>query len=319
MKDNIRNTTVITEFILVGFSLSNETSFCLFVIIAFVYIVTITSNVVIIVIVTLQRSLHKPMYFFIGGLSFLEIWYPTVTVPRLLGALFTHNKSISPVSCLAQYYFHFACGATENFLLAIMASDRYVAICKPLRYIVIMNARTCMQLLVASWTFSFIIIAIPCAQISSLVFCFNEIDHYYCDFAPLLSCSDITAVENIFFAIACFVILGCFLPIIVSYIFIIRTIMTFSTASGRSRAFSTCVSHLVVVFIFYSTLIFLFVRPNTKGFLHVNKIVSVFPSVVTPLLNPIIYTLRNQEVKVAARKTLQKLYCFTLESGGIYI
>ncbi|KAM8952916.1 olfactory receptor 6B1-like [Pelodytes ibericus] len=317
-----QNNTAITEFILLGFSVSNETSFFLFVLIAIVYTVTLMSNVFIIVIVTIEQSLHKPMYFFIGGLSFLELWYPSVTIPRLLWSLFTKEKSISPAACISQFYFHFSCGATENFLLAIMAFDRFVAICNPLRYTDIMSPNICMRLLLGSWMFSFVIIIIPCLQISNLVFCIKEIDHYYCDFAPLLkaSCSEILFIETVFFAIACFVILGCFVPIIVSYIFIIRTIITFPTTSGRCKAFSTCASHLIVVLIFYSTLIFMFIRPKASGFLHVNKIISIFPSVVTPFLNPIIYTLRNQEVKEAMKRTVvQRLNFWNFQSRNKYV
>ncbi|XP_053330032.1 olfactory receptor 6F1-like [Spea bombifrons] len=313
------NETSSTGFILIGFSVSNETSLCLFVLITVVYAVTITSNIVIIAIVKTEQRLHKPMYFFIGGLAFLEIWYPSATVPRLLWALLTKEKSISHGACMAQFYFHFACGATENFLLAVMAYDRYVAICHPLRYVLILSPRICMNLLVGSWLFGFIVIIIPCLQISNLLYCgHNEIDHYYCDFAPLLklSCSEISATENAFFGIACFVIFGCFLPIILSYIFIIRTILTFP-ASGRRRAFSTCASHLIVVFIFYSTIIFMFIRPTTGDFLHVNKVISIFPSIVTPLLNPIIYTLRNQEVKSVVKKTIQGITFWKSEEGNV--
>ncbi|XP_063289496.1 olfactory receptor 6M1-like [Pelobates fuscus] len=313
------NVTVFSELIFIGFSLSREIRFCLFILIAIVYTATITSNFVIILIVTKERSLHKPMYFFIGGLSFLELWYPTVTVPTLLLVLFVPQKTISLTGCLCQYYFHFSLGATENFLLAIMAFDRYVAICNPLRYTVIMSPKFCVNLLLSSWIFSLMIIVIPCLQISNLVFCVNEIDHYYCDFAPLLklSCVDVSTVENLFFAMCCFVILGCFLPIIVSYVFIIVTIIRFPTASGRRRAFSTCASHIIVVLIFYTTNIFMFIRPSAGDSLHVNKIVSIFPTVVTPLLNPIIYTLRNQEFKGAAKKTFQKLTMWGLGSASI--
>ncbi|XP_063289495.1 olfactory receptor 6F1-like [Pelobates fuscus] len=315
------NGTIFSEFILKGFSLSREIRFCLFILIAIVYFVTITSNVVIIVILTKQRCLHKPMYFFIGGLSFLELWYPSVTVPTLLLVLFAPKRTISLTGCLCQYYFHFSLGATENFLLAIMAFDRYVAICNPLRYTVIMSPTFCVHLLLSSWIFSLMIIVIPCLQISNLAFCVNEIDHYYCDFAPLLklSCVDVSTVEYVFFTICCFIILGCFLPIIVSYVFIIVTIIRFPTGSGRRRAFSTCASHIIVVLIFYTTIIFMFIRPTAGDSLHVNKIVSIFPAVVTPLLNPIIYTLRNREVKVAAIKTFQRLNMWKLESASICV
>ncbi|KAM4019340.1 olfactory receptor 6P1-like [Anomaloglossus baeobatrachus] len=268
------------------------------------------ANFFIIIIVKNEPRLHKPMYFFIGGLSFLEIWYPTVTVPRLLWSLLTKVESISTAGCLTQFFFHFSFGASENFLLTVMAVDRFVAICNPLRYLLIMNQSTCTALLLASWISGFIVVIIPCLQISKLSFCVgNVIDHYYCDFAPLikLSCGETSHIQKMVFASSCFVILGCFLAIIVSYTCIIRATMNFPTSFSRKKTFSTCASHLIVVIIFYSTTIFMFVRPTTGDLLHLNKIISVIPSIVTPLLNPIIYTLRNNEVKEAIRKNFQNL------------
>ncbi|XP_063794627.1 olfactory receptor 287-like [Pseudophryne corroboree] len=190
-----------------------------------------------------------------------------------------------------------------------MAYDRYVAVCNPLRYLLIMSLTVCLKLLLGSWMFGFIIIVIPTVQISMLTFCAIEIDHYYCDFAPLikLSCSDTTGIEKQFFAIVCLIVLGCFLIIIISYISIIRTTFKFSSSMGIHKAFSTCASHLIVVLLFYGTTIFMFVRPRAGDFLPINKILSVIPSIVTPLLNPIIYTLRNQEVKEAIKKVAQRI------------
>ncbi|XP_056397346.1 olfactory receptor 6B1-like [Hyla sarda] len=272
-----------------------------------VYIVTITANVFIIVIVKIEPCLHKPMYFFISGLSFLEIWYPSVTVPRLLWALLMKNKSISTAGCIIQFYFHFSFGVAENFLLAVMAVDRYIAICKPLRYTLIMNPDTCIKLLLASWFLGFISVLVPCIQVSNLSFCSkNEIDHYYCDFAPLveLSCSDTSGVQMVFFIFACFIIFGCFLIISLSYVCIIQT--TVISFARQRKAFSTCASHLIVVTLFYGTTIFMFIRPTSGHLIHLNKIISVIPSIVTPLLNPIIYTLRNEKVKEAVKKVVQK-------------
>ncbi|XP_063794628.1 olfactory receptor 6F1-like [Pseudophryne corroboree] len=304
-----KNVTSPTEFILLGFSALDKSGFYIFVLIFIVYIVTITANIFIIILIKGETRLHKPMYFFIGGFSFLEIWYPSVTVPRLLWALLTQDIAISTVGCVIQFYFHFSFGAIENFFLAIMAYDRYLAICNPLRYLLIMSPETCLKLLLGSWMFGFIIIVIPTVQMSMLTFCAVEIDHYYCDFAPLikLSCSDTTGIEKQFFAEACAIILGCFLMIILSYICIVRTTVQLSSSMGRHKAFSTCASHLIVVLLFYSTSIFMFVRPTADDFLPINKILSVIPSIVTPLLNPIIYTLRNQEVKEATKKLSQRI------------
>ncbi|XP_069800146.1 olfactory receptor 6B1-like [Dendropsophus ebraccatus] len=313
MRKRPRNETVVTEFLLLGFSLLKETGFCLFIIISIIYLVTVTANMFIVIIVRTERSLHKPMYFFIGGLSFLEIWYPSVTVPRLIWSLKTREQSISPAGCMVQFYFHFSLGATEMFLLTVMAYDRYVAICNPLRYLYVMSTRVCTILITGSWVIGFASILAPCLQISSLSFCGeNQIDHYYCDLGPLLklSCSDTSSVEKLFFCLTLFIIIGCFILIILSYICIIRTTMMLPTAQGRRKAFSTFASHLIVVLLFYGPIIFMFVRPSTGGLLHLNKMVSIVPSIVTPLLNPVIYTLRNQEVIAAMKKTAVKINVF---------
>ncbi|XP_075692765.1 olfactory receptor 6F1-like [Rhinoderma darwinii] len=304
------NQTTVSEFLLVGFSMLNDAGFYIFGLICIIYILSVIANTFIIIIVKCEYRLHKPMYFFIGGLSFLEIWYPSVTVPRLLWALLTKEESISSAGCLTQFFFHFSFGATENFLLTVMSIDRFVAICKPLRYLLIMNQSTCTTLIFGSWIFGFIVVLIPCLQISKLSFCFgNKIDHYYCDFAPLikLSCTETSHIQKMVFVSSCFVILGCFLTIIVSYTCIIQATMNFPTSFGRQKTFSTCASHLIVVIVFYATTIFMFVRPTTGDLLHLNKTISVIPSIVTPLLNPIIYTLRNNEVKEAIKKNVQGL------------
>lgn len=303
------NRTKVSEFYLVGFSLLKETGFYLFVLIFIIYILSITANVFVIVIIRNDPRLYKPMYFLIGALSFLEIWYPSVTVPRLLWALLTDEDSISSAGCFTQFFFHFSFGATENFLLTVMALDRFLAICNPLHYSLIMSPNTCILMLSRSWLCGFLVLAFPCLEITKLSFCgCNIINHYYCDFAPLikLSCSETSHVENMVFVSSCFVILGCFLVIIMSYIWIIKTTLHFSISFGRSRTFSTCASHLLVVVIFYATTIFMFVRPTARDFLYLNKIISIVPSIITPLLNPIIYTLRNKEVKEAVCKTAKK-------------
>ncbi|XP_018422075.1 PREDICTED: olfactory receptor 6X1-like [Nanorana parkeri] len=304
-----KNETVITEFLLIGFSFLKKTRFYLFIIIAITYVVTMAANLFIIIIVKTERHLHKPMYFFIGGLSFLEIWYPSVTVPRLLWSLGTTKEAISPAGCMAQFYFHFSLGTTEIFLLTVMAYDRYVAICNPLRYLAIINPKVCTILILGSWACGFVSVITPCVQIASLSFCReNHIDHYYCDLAPILklSCSKTSHIEKVFFCFSLFIILGCFVLIIISYICIIRKTLAVPTAIGRRKTFSTFASHLTVVCLFYGPITFMFVRPSTGGLMHLNKIVSIIPSAVTPLLNPIIYTLRNQEVQGAMKKTIQK-------------
>ncbi|XP_069064143.1 olfactory receptor 6F1-like [Pleurodeles waltl] len=313
------NTTSVTQFILLGFKVNKEFQIFLFVVLCNIYIVTIFTNIVIIAVIRSSTSLHKPMYLFIGIFSFLEIWYPTATVPKFLTDLLTGSKSISFTGCITQFYFHFSLGATENFLLVTMAFDRYVAICSPLRYTVIMTHRLCIQLALGCWGVGFVTLVVTLIQISRLNFCGPKvINHYYCDFAPLLtlSCSETKSIELIFFILATVVLLGCLLVVIVSYVCIIFTIIRMSSDRGRRKTFSTCASHLTVLAIFYGTAIFMFVKPTGRNSLQINKAVSVFPSIVTPLLNPIIYTLRNKEIKNTLRKgvesvrVLQKMYLF---------
>ncbi|XP_068103992.1 olfactory receptor 6F1-like [Hyperolius riggenbachi] len=310
------NQTVITSFVLLGFSLTEQSRFILFIILVIAYISTITANVFIIILIRAEPGLHKPMYFFIGGLSFLEIWYPSVTIPGLLQSLKTKDKYISFTNCLIQLYFHFALGAVEMFLLTAMSYDRYVAICNPLRYLTIMSPLICFVLMLAAWVGGFITVIGPVVKISFLSYCKeNTIDHYYCDFAPIihLSCSNPVEAENACLSAIIYVTVGSILLTLTSYIFITRTILKFPTALGRQKAFSTVVSHSFVVILFYGTILFMFVRKGGGDSLHFNKIVSIIPSVVTPFLNPIIYTLRNQEVKQAVVKIAGRIMAYQVE------
>ncbi|XP_069064155.1 olfactory receptor 6F1-like [Pleurodeles waltl] len=305
------NTTGVAQFILVGFSGSRQWQVCILVVIFIVYMITILTNILIIAVIKNAPSLHKPMYLFIGTFSFLEICYPTTTVPKCLSNLLTKNKSISFPGCIAQNYFHFSMGATENFLLVTMAFDRYVAICNPLHYSTIMNHTRCAQLALGCWVGGFLFPVVILIQISKLHFCGpNIINHYYCDVAPLvaLSCSGSYTVEMTFFILASIVILGSLPVVIISYACIMLTIIQMSSTKGKMKAFSTCASHLTVITIFYGTTIFMFVKPTGRSSLNINKVVSVFPSMVTPLLNPIIYTLRNKEIVDTLRRGTHNLF-----------
>ncbi|XP_078542414.1 olfactory receptor 6F1-like [Lissotriton helveticus] len=305
-----KGNSTLDYFILIGFDVSKDFQIFLFVVICIIYVVTIFTNILIITIIRSTISLHKPMYLFIGTFSFLEIWYPTATVPKFLSNLLTESKSISLPGCVAQCYFHFSLGATENFLLVAMAFDRYVAICYPLRYMLIMSHKRCTHLALGSWICGFLPFSVTLVQISRLHFCGpNKINHYYCDFAPLvtLSCSKIYTVEFYFFITATVLLLSCLLVVIVSYLCIMLAIIGMSSSSGRMKAFSTCASHLAVLTIFYGTAIFMFAKPTGRSSLDTNKVVSVFPSIVTPLLNPIIYTLRNKEIMHTLRRRTTSL------------
>ncbi|XP_075425058.1 olfactory receptor 287-like [Ascaphus truei] len=304
------NHSSVSSFILLGFTLGKETHLFLFILFLTIYSMTVASNLLIISLVTSQRSLHKPMYFFIGNFSFLEIWYTTVTVPRMLRDLGTGNKTISSIGCITQFYFLFFLGASQHFLLAVMAYDRYVAICHPLRYANLMTGSICRKLAAGSWLAGCLSISLPAAMMSQLVFCGpNTINHFFCDFSPLLqlSCTDTWLNEIIFSAVAWTVILGCFFFTFLSYLSVVVTILRIPSSLGRQKAFSTCASHIAVVGIFFGTVIFMYVRPKAKNSSSVDKVVSVFYSVVVPLLNPMIYSLRNKEMKDALKRAVDRL------------
>uniref|UniRef100_A0A8C5QMM2 Olfactory receptor n=1 Tax=Leptobrachium leishanense TaxID=445787 RepID=A0A8C5QMM2_9ANUR len=308
------NQTFLRDFVLLGFPASVELQPLQFFAFLMVYLLSLAFNFLIIGVVCRDSRLHSPMYFFITVFSFLEICYTSVTMPRLLNDLYSQNKAISTFLCISQFYFLFALGSTENFLLSAMAYDRYVAICHPLRYMSIVTQNVCLVIVLGSWMGGFLAPVLPAVFLSTTLFCgTNEIDHFYCDFPPLLhhfcNINETYKIEIIFFLLACAVILGNFLFIsfvtLISYIYIISTVLKSPTSNGRKKSFSTCVSHLTVVSIFYGTLIFMYVRPSEANTSYLDKILSVFYSVVTPLLNPIIYSLRNTNIK-SALKTIVK-------------
>uniref|UniRef100_A0A8C6FF52 Olfactory receptor n=1 Tax=Moschus moschiferus TaxID=68415 RepID=A0A8C6FF52_MOSMO len=299
------NETLPQDFLLLGFPGSQILQFSLFMIFLVMYILTVGGNMAILILVSTSHQLHTPMYFFLSNLSFLEIWYTTAAVPKALAILLGRSQTISFASCLFQMYIVFSLGCTEYFLLAAMAYDRYLAICYPLHYGTIMNSLLSMQLALGSWVCGFLAIAAPTALISNLTFCGpHTINHFFCDIAPwiALACTSTLPVELVSFVIAFVVILSSCLITLVSYVYIISTIFRIPSAQGRSKAFSTCSSHLTVVLIWYGSTIFLHVRTSIKEALNMTKAVHVLNTVVTPVLNPFIYTLRNKEV----RETLLK-------------
>ncbi|KAM4707032.1 olfactory receptor 287-like [Discoglossus pictus] len=264
-------------------------------------------------VVFCDLNLHIPMYFFICIFSFLEICYTSVTMPRLLRDLCSKDKIISVSSCITQFYFLFVFGSTENFLLSSMAYDRYVAICNPLRYRMIITPKTCMSLALGSWIGGFLAPILPATLLSMSSFCgSNQIDHFYCDFPPLLhlSCAmyEDYSGEIVFLFLACFVILGNFIFIGVSYSLVIAAISKIPSPQGRRRTFSTCASHLTVVSLFYGSIIFMYVRSDFRSPSKINKIVSLFYCAVTPTLNPLIYGLRNEEMKQGLRRTVKRYF-----------
>ncbi|XP_066485798.1 olfactory receptor 6F1-like [Tiliqua scincoides] len=302
------NGSSVTEFILLGFPGSRELKVSLFMLFLCMYILTVTGNVAIIILVRAKQQLHTPMYFFLCNLSFLEIWYTTACIPKTLAILVSHDQTITFVGCVTQMYIVFALGFTEFFLLSVMAYDRYLAICHPLRYNTIMSKTLSIQMACASWICGFLGISVPAYLISQLSFCdSNVINHFFCDIVPwiVLSCTDTYTVEIVWFIMAGIVIIGSCLITLVSYIYIITTILRIASVQGRQRAFSTCSSHLTVVIIWYGSTIFLHVTPAKHQSLELTKIVTILNTIVTPLLNPFIYTLRNNEVKQAVKNIFQ--------------
>ncbi|XP_039185968.1 olfactory receptor 6X1-like isoform X1 [Crotalus tigris] len=303
----MKNQTVVDEFILLGFPSILKVRFLVIVGVLMIYILTVTGNIVIVATVVYDPNLHKPMYFFLSNLSFLGIMYVTATIPKFLVNLLTIKKSISLTGCKAQAFSHFFLGATEFFLLTAMAYDRYMAICHPLHYHAIMSSRVCVQLACGSWFGGLMTVLVQTILVFQLPFCGpNTINHFYCDVGPLLklACTDTHPIEWIVFVVATIVVFSNSLLTVVSYIFIISTVMKIPSISGRQKAFSTCISHLIVVILLYGAIIFIYVRPTGHASLNMNKVVSLLNTLVTPLLNPFIYTLRNKEVKDSLKRGL---------------
>uniref|UniRef100_A0A8C6EVT3 Olfactory receptor n=2 Tax=Marmota marmota marmota TaxID=9994 RepID=A0A8C6EVT3_MARMA len=292
----------VTELIITGLFRDPEVQRVCFVLFLPVYLATVVGNGLIVVMVSVSKSLHSPMYFFLSYLSLVEICYSSTVVPKFITDLLAKVKTISLKGCLAQIFFFHFFGVTEILLLVVMAYDRYVAICKPLHYMNIMSCQLCHMLVAGSWLGGFIHSIIQVLITIPLPFCGpNVMDHYFCDLRPLfkLACKD-TFVEGVtVLANSGLIALCSFLILVSSYIVILLNLRNRS-AEGRHKALSTCASHITVVILFFGPAIFLYMRPSST--FTGDKLVAVFYTVITPMLNPIIYTLRNAEVKVAMRK-----------------
>ncbi|XP_023585685.1 olfactory receptor 226-like [Trichechus manatus latirostris] len=305
------NGSEVIEFILLGFSGSQGLHLSLLVLFLLAYMLTVTENVVVMAVICTSPLLHKPMYLFLSHLSFLETWYISVTVPKMLLSLVAPKfRRISFAGCMAQLYFFLALACTECVLLSVMAYDRYVAICSPLRYPTIMHPGLCSLLATGSWLSGFSISLGKVFFISRLGYCGpNIMNHFFCDVSPLLNlaCSDMSVAELVDFVLALLILLGPLLLTVSSYVKILSAVLRIPSSTGRHKAFSTCASHLAVVVIFYSASLFTYARPRAVYSFDYNKLVSVVYTVLTPLVNPIIYCLHNQEVKTALRRVAQKV------------
>lgn len=313
------NLTATTHFILLGFLTQPAFQLLLFSVFLVTYLLTLVENLLIILAIRSDGHLHKPMYFFLSHLSFLEMWYVTVISPKMLVNFLSKDKSISFNGCMTQLYFFVTFVCTEYILLAVMAFDRYVAICNPLRYPVIMTNQLCGILAGGCWFCGLMTAMIKMVFIARLRYCGTpRINHYFCDISPLLnvSCEDSSQAELVDFFLALMVIAVPLCVVVTSYVTILIAILKIPSAQGRQKAFSTCASHLTVVTLFYSTTLFTYARPKLMYAYNSNKVVSVLYTVIVPLLNPIIYCLRNRDVKMALKKTILCIRSGPGEDGG---
>ncbi|XP_075403729.1 olfactory receptor 5G3-like [Tenrec ecaudatus] len=304
-----KNQTAVTEFFLLGLTHHLHQEIILFILVLSAYLVTLWGNLGMITLIWTDSRLHTPMYFFLSHLAFVDICSSSSIAPKMLCDLFAEKKGISFLGCASQMWFFGLFVATECFLLASMAYDRYVAICKPLLYTLIMSQPVCVQLVVGPYALALISTMTHTTLTFCLPFCGpNVINHFFCDILPLLSlaCVDTWNNKLVLFILAGAVGVLSGLIITASYVCILLTILQMRSADGRQKAFSTCSSHLAAVSILYGTLFFIYVRPNSSSSLGLNKVVSLFYTVVIPMLNPLVYSLRNKEVKDAFRRKFER-------------
>ncbi|KAM4848605.1 olfactory receptor 5D18 [Urocitellus parryii] len=294
-------------FTLLGFSDYPELQVPLFLVFLAIYSVTVVGNIGMIVIIKINPKLHTPMYFFLSHLSFVDFCYSSTVAPNMLVNLVAKDRSIFFSGCVVQFFFFCTFVVTESFLLAVMAYDRFVAICNPLLYTVAMSQKLCAVLVAGSYAWGVACsLILTCSALQLSFHGSNTIDHFFCEFSSLLSlsCSDPHTNYLLLFIFATFNEVSTLLIILTSYLFIVVTILRMRSASGRRKAFSTCASHLTAISIFHGTILFLYCVPNSKNSRHTVKVASVFYTVVIPMLNPLIYSLRNKDVKDTVSKVL---------------
>uniref|UniRef100_A0A8C0GA39 G-protein coupled receptors family 1 profile domain-containing protein n=1 Tax=Chelonoidis abingdonii TaxID=106734 RepID=A0A8C0GA39_CHEAB len=308
----IENQTRVQKFVLLGFPSTWYFRISRAMVFSIMYFLTVVGNMSVIALVWTHPWLHSPMYFFLCNLSFLEIWYTTACAPKAIGVMLGKSQTSSFTGCILQLYFVFSLGSTECLILAVMAYDCYLAVCHPLCYSSLMNSTFSSQLALISWLCGFLVISVLASLISRLSFCGpNIINHFVCDIdswiaLSSLSCTDTSLIELIAFIISIIVVMVSCAITLVSYFYIISTILRIPSAQSRQRAFSTCSAHLTVVTIWYGSITFLYVKPSAQNSLDLNKTINIFSTVVTLILNPFIYTLRNKEVKEALVKMFSR-------------
>ncbi|XP_008841996.1 olfactory receptor 5B12-like [Nannospalax galili] len=305
----MENTSEVTEFLLVGLTDTIELQVPLFIIFSLIYLITLVGNLGMIMLILLDPRLHTPMYFFLSNLSLADFVYASAVTPKVMEGFLTGDKTISYNECAAQMFFFIAFATTESFLLASMALDRHAAVCKPLHYTTAMTAAVCVLLVVGSYISGLLQSSVLVAFTFHLSFCHsNVINHFFCDVPTLLalSCSDIFTSEIVLFVLASFNVSLTMLVILNSYLFIFIAILRMRSAEGRKKAFSTCASHLTTISIFYGTIIFMYLQPSSRHSMDTDKLASVFYTMVIPMLNPLVYSLRNKEVKSEVKKVIDK-------------
>ncbi|XP_003275310.1 olfactory receptor 9I1-like [Nomascus leucogenys] len=304
------NGTMVTEFVLMGFRLQAELQIGLFFVFLVIFLITMGGNLGMIVLIQTDPRLQTPMYFFLSHLSFLDICYSSVIVPQLLETLGTDKMIITYERCASQFFFFTLCASTECFLLAVMAYDRYMAVCNPLLYAIAMTSQTRLGLVAGAYSGAIVNSVIRTGCTFSISFCkSNHVDFFFCDLPPLLklACSETRPREWVIYLLAFLVITTSISVILASYLFIIQSILKIRTAGGKAKTFSTCTSHMAAVTLFFGTLIFIYLKGNMGESLEEDKIVSVFYTVVIPMLNPMIYSLRNKDMKEALKKVFNRL------------
>nr|XP_006215692.2 olfactory receptor 10J1 [Vicugna pacos] len=295
------NFTAVAEFIFEGFSGFHEHQLPLFVVFLALSILTLAGNTIIVTIIRIDRHLHTPMYFFLSMLSTSETVYTLVILPRMLSSLVGMSQSISLAGCATQLFFFVTFGITNCFLLTAMGYDRYVAICNPLRYTVIMDKRVCVQLVGGACSIGLTVAMTQVSAVFRLPFCATKVAHFFCDIRPVmkLSCIDTTVNEILTLIISVLVLVVPMGLVFISYVLIISTILKIASAEGRKKAFATCSSHLTVVIVHYGCASIAYLKPKSENTRDQDQLISVTYTVITPLLNPVVYTLRNKEVKDA--------------------
>ncbi|XP_075700696.1 olfactory receptor 5AR1-like [Rhinoderma darwinii] len=298
-----------SRFILLGLSTVPYLEVIGFLVFLAMYLITLSANLLLIIVVRTNPKLQTPMYFFLTNLTFIDICFSTTVVPKILMSTLSKDRSISLLECAVQMHFHLTLGSTECFILAVMAYDRFAAICKPLHYNAIMSKKICICLAAASWTSSFINSMIHVVYTFQMSFCqSHHINHFFCELPPFLqiSCSDTWLHEVAMYISTGIIASLSFFLTLISYIHIVSTILKMNSTYGRYKALSTCASHIIVVTLYFGTIMIMYLRPHSRYFPDMDRSVSVLYSAVTPMLNPIIYSVRNKDVKDTIRKNLIK-------------